>query len=63
LPDGGDHRKGKAAGSSKQPAARQSKAHPKSALAFLWSVGGNSGLIDEKTQSGWWLIVESGKIL
>jgi len=46
-----------------RPPLIQSKAQPKSAFDFLWSVRGKFGLIDDDTQSDWRLIVESGKIL
>jgi hypothetical protein len=48
---------GRKSGGSSQPAAHYSKAQPKSALEFLWSVGRESGLVNEMTQSGWRMIV------
>jgi len=46
-----------------RPPLIQSKAQPKSAFDFPWSVRRKFGLIDDDTQSDWRLIVESGKIL
>lgn len=46
-----------------RPPLIQSKAQPKSAFDFLWSVRRKFGLIDDDIQSDWRLIVESGKIL